>query len=91
MLIHCALKLADCQTYVKTLHQMHIHSPSLVLVPDVFFSRSEKPPSLRKSLSNLPSSLLVQYIGEEFPGVLIEPVSRKYWNDAGSEQYRSMS
>lgn len=91
MLTHYAFKLADCQTYVKTLHQMHIHSPSLVLVPDTFLSGSEKPSNSRRSSgsSNLSSSLLVQYIEEEFPGVPIEPVARKYWNDVGGEQFFS--
>ena len=32
------LKLADCPTCIKTLHQMHIHYPSLVLVLDTFIA-----------------------------------------------------
>jgi DNA mismatch repair protein MSH4 len=31
------------------------------------------------------TSHLVEYIREEFPGVQIEPVSRRYWNDSGGE------
>ena len=31
------------------------------------------------------TSILVQYIREEFPGVQIEPVGRRYWNDAGGK------
>ena len=70
---------------------MHIHYPSLVLVPDNFLSSSEKSSSSRRSSSSNFSSLLVQYIGEEFPGVPIEPVARKYWNDVGGEQRHSIS
>lgn len=33
--------------------------------------------------SGTSTSLLVEYVREEFPGVVIEPVGRKYWNDAG--------
>jgi hypothetical protein len=76
MLILTLAKLADCQTYVKTLHQMHLHSPSLVLVPDTFLAAS----STKRSAS---PSLLVEYIREEFPGVQLEPVGRRYWNDTG--------
>lgn len=78
------MKLADCPTYVKTLHQMHIHYPSVVLVPDTFIaatdatlaSAEKKPPS---------TSLLVQFIIEEFPNTSVEPVARKYWNDGAGE------
>jgi len=59
---------------------MHIHYPSLVLVPDTFIAATDatlasggkKPPT---------TSLLVQFIMEEFPNVPVEPVARKYWND----------
>lgn len=71
-------QLADCQTYVKTLHQMHLHLPLLILVPDTFLSISD----------GKPSSLLVQYIQEEFPFVTVEPVARKYWNDSVGEWLR---
>lgn len=27
--------------------------------------------------------MLVEYIYEEFPGVPVEPIGRKYWNEAG--------
>jgi DNA mismatch repair protein MSH4 len=65
---------------VKTLHQMHLHTPSLVLVPDTFLAGADM--SSKKSAS---SSVLVQYIQEEFPGVPVEPVARKYWNEGGGE------
>ena len=67
---------------MKSLHQMHIHQPCLVLIPDTFLSASDA--ALAPSGKRAPStSLLVEYIREEFPGVQIEPVGRRYWNDAG--------
>ncbi|KAI0668609.1 muts domain V-domain-containing protein [Trametes maxima] len=79
------VQLADCPTYVKTLHQMHLHSPSMILVPDTFlaFTDVSLPSGGRKSQT---TSMLVQCITEEFDGVPIEPVMRKYWNEnAGLE------
>ncbi|KAJ7791565.1 hypothetical protein B0H14DRAFT_3500261 [Mycena olivaceomarginata] len=65
------VQLADYQTYVKTLHQMHLHPPAMVLVPDTFLSTSD--PSS--------PSMLVEYIYEEFPRVPVEPIGRKYWDE----------
>jgi DNA mismatch repair protein MSH4 len=31
------------------------------------------------------TSLLVEYIREEFPNIKIEPVGRRFWNDAVGE------
>lgn len=78
------VQLADCQTYVKTLHQMHLHTPSLILVPDTFLSATDASlaPSGKRSAS---TSMLVEYVREEFPGVQVEPVGRKYWNETGGE------
>lgn len=61
---------------------MHLHSPSLVLVPDTFLSGSEGAATAtgKKPIS---SSMLVDIIQEEFPGVPVEPIGRKYWNDTG--------
>ena len=74
------LQLADCPTYVKTLHQMHLHYPSMILVPDTFLSLSDV--SLTSSGKKpQTTSLLVQCIMEEFEGVPVEPVMRKYWSD----------
>ncbi|KAF8192659.1 muts domain V-domain-containing protein [Mycena galopus ATCC 62051] len=73
------VQLADCQTYVKTLHQMHLHPPVLILVPDTFLSASDA----------APSSMLVEYIYEEFPGVTVEPIGRKYWNETGGLEFIS--
>lgn len=74
--------MADCQTYVKTLHQMHLHYPSLVLIPDTFLSASDAAlvPGGKRSAN---TSLLVEYIREEFPDVQIDPIGRRLWNDAG--------
>jgi DNA mismatch repair protein MSH4 len=73
-------QLADCQTYVKTLHHLHLHYPALVLVPDTFLAPIDSSaPSSAKNV--VATSLLVQCIQEEFPGVPIEPVLRKYWNE----------
>ncbi|GLB36707.1 putative mutS family domain IV [Lyophyllum shimeji] len=80
------VQLADCQTYVKTLHQMHLHSPSLVLVPDTFLSASDNPSgtSWRRPAN---TSMLVEFVREEFPGVPLEPVGRRYWNDSGGLEF----
>ncbi|EPS95138.1 hypothetical protein FOMPIDRAFT_63418 [Fomitopsis schrenkii] len=73
------IQLADSPTYIKTLHQLHLHSPSLILVPDTFLSMSDislasggKKPST--------TSVLVQCMLEEFD-VPVEPVMRRYWNE----------
>lgn len=52
---------------------MHIHYPSLVLVPDTFI-----PPH---SSSDAKTSLLIDCIEGEFEDVPIEPVKRKYWSE----------
>ncbi|CCM03700.1 uncharacterized protein FIBRA_05846 [Fibroporia radiculosa] len=77
-------QLADSPTYVKTLHQIHLRAPSLILVPDTFLSVSD---ATLASGSKRPSStsVLVQCLMEEF-NVPMESVSRKYWNEnAGLE------
>ncbi|KAJ7222335.1 muts domain V-domain-containing protein [Mycena pura] len=73
------VQLSDCQTYVKTLHQMHLHSPALILVPDTFLSVTDASPRC----------VLVEYIYEEFPGTPVDPISRKYWNEAGGLEFIS--
>lgn len=52
---------------------MHIHYPSLVLVPDTFISPH--------SSSDAKASLLIDSIEGEFEDVPIEPVKRRYWNE----------
>lgn len=63
-----------------------------MLVPDTFFSFRDSAVAGgvtgEKGRGGGPStvtttSLLVDYVREEFPGVVVEPVGRKYWNDAG--------
>jgi DNA mismatch repair protein MSH4 len=75
------VQLADNQSYIKTLHQMHLHWPSLILVPDTFLSTTDL-----ASTRLTTTSLLVQRMQEEFPHIPIEPVARKFWNNtAGLE------
>lgn len=31
--------------------------------------------------------MLVQFIREEFPGIPLEPIGRRYWNDAGGRPH----
>ena len=62
----------------------------MVLVPDTFFSLSDLslPAGGKKPQS---TSLLVQCIMDEFEGVPIEPVMRRYWSDnAGSSMLISL-
>ncbi|KAL4244476.1 DNA mismatch repair MutS family protein [Abortiporus biennis] len=80
------VQLADCPTYVKTLHQMHLHTPSLILVPDTFLSLSET--SIASSAKKpTTTSVLVQCILEEFEGVPVEPVVRRYWNETAGLEF----
>ena len=67
----------DYQIYVKSLHQIHIHNPSLVLISDTFLSAA-----LAAGERSASTSL---YISEESPGVQIDTVGRRYWNDAGGK------
>ncbi|TFK71735.1 hypothetical protein BDN72DRAFT_764445 [Pluteus cervinus] len=80
------VQLSDCQTYVKTLHQMHVHNPCLILIPDTFLSSTDAAlvPSWKGQRS---ASLLVEFIKEEFPGVQMDPVGRRYWNDVGGLEF----
>jgi hypothetical protein len=53
---------------------MHIHSPSLVLIPDTFLSASDAALALLVNDLFLSTSLLVEYTSKEFPGVQIDAV-----------------
>ncbi|KZP08283.1 hypothetical protein FIBSPDRAFT_964913 [Athelia psychrophila] len=33
------------------------------------------------------SSIFLNYVQEEFPGALVEPDARKYWNDGGGIKF----
>lgn len=59
---------------------MNLHNTVLVLVPDTSLAHvdASAPASAKFAAS---TSLLVQCIQDEFPGVPIEPVLRKYWNE----------
>ncbi|KAG1809868.1 muts domain V-domain-containing protein [Suillus plorans] len=81
------IQLSDCSTYVKTLHQMHVHMPCMILVPDTFLSSANTSLTASASATRGASSLSVQFIREEFPQVPIEPVARKYWNDSAGYQF----
>ncbi|CUA71875.1 MutS protein homolog 4 [Rhizoctonia solani] len=72
---HCVIfQIPDCQTYVKTLHHLRLHSPSSILVPDTFL------PIELTSKSKI--SPLVECISDEFSNeVEMVPIPRKYWND----------
>ena len=58
---------------------MNLHNPVLVLVPDMSLAHvdASAPASAKLAAS---TSLLVQCIQDEFPGVLIKPVLGKYRN-----------
>lgn len=71
---------------MKTLHQMHLHTPCLVLVPDTFLSSSDNAAASSGRKTDY-TSLLVQCIQEEFPFVPVEPVLRKYWNEDAGNAY----
>jgi len=74
---HLLTQIADCQIYVKSLHQMHIHNPSLVLISDTFLSAA-------LAVGEISASTYL-YISDEFPGVQIDAVGCRYWNDAGGK------
>jgi hypothetical protein len=62
------------------MHQMNLHYPSLILVPDTFFSPEDT--SVATAGRRVTgSSLLMECIQDEFEGVAIEPIRRKYWNE----------
>ena len=63
---------------------MNLHNPVLVLVPDTSLAHvdASAPASAKFAAS---TSLLVQCIQDEFPGVPVEPVLRKYWNEEAGE------
>ena len=64
---------------MKTLNHLHVNYPSAIIVLD-----SSLPSEA--SANDRQTSILVQYIQEEFPDVTLEGVSRKYWNDTAGEQ-----
>jgi DNA mismatch repair protein MSH4 len=73
--------VADCQTYVKTIHHLHLHTPELILIPDTFLPSA----SSSKSRNNTPNTILINCLQEEFSGVPMHPVLRKYWSETAGE------
>ncbi|RUS17438.1 muts domain V-domain-containing protein [Endogone sp. FLAS-F59071] len=61
-------QIADSQTYVKTLHKLHLYNPSEVLV-----SITAVEPQKSK---------LCKIIEDNFPSACMTPIGRKYFNDA---------
>ncbi|KAK7688084.1 hypothetical protein QCA50_008454 [Cerrena zonata] len=80
------VQLADTTTYVKTLQQLNLHTPSLILVPDTFLSASHDPLATGGRKPNS-TSVLVKRILDEFEGVPMEPVMRKYWNETAGLEF----
>ena len=68
---------------------MHLHAPSVVLVPDTFISAADAglPTSTLGTHQPRTTSLLVQCILEEFEGVPVEPVLRKYWSEGAGTPF----
>lgn len=60
---------------------MHLHTPSLVLVPDTFLSATDTSLTVTSGKKAIETSLLVQCIQNEFLSVPVEPVLRKYFNE----------
>ncbi|KAL4071210.1 muts domain V-domain-containing protein [Scleroderma yunnanense] len=85
------VQLADCPTYVKTLHQMHVHCPSVVLVPETFVSHVRARAAYGSDDTDADAvstgSLLVKFVMEEFPEARVEPVPRKWWNDSTGMEF----
>ncbi|KAF5385565.1 hypothetical protein D9757_006793 [Collybiopsis confluens] len=82
------VQLSDCQTYVKTLHQMHLHRPSLILIPDTFLSASDATLAAgRRGKGTTNPSFLVEFIREEFPDTPIESMPRRYWNETSGLEF----
>ncbi|KAH7103198.1 muts domain V-domain-containing protein [Auriculariales sp. MPI-PUGE-AT-0066] len=69
-------QIADCQTYVKTLHHLDLYTPQMILMPDTAFSSQHGQ-----------DSLLLRLLQDEFSHVPIEPVARRYWNDAAGHDF----
>ncbi|PVF95072.1 hypothetical protein CPB86DRAFT_764679 [Serendipita vermifera] len=65
-------QVADCQTYVKTLLHLSLHSPAAIIAPDTFFA-TQKDGRLK--------SVLLDHLYEEFPQVPVQQFPRRFWND----------
>ena len=65
--------MADCQTYVKAIANLHLYPPCVIIAPHTFFKLSGDNGPTRFT------SLLLDYLQDEF-AVAIEPLDRKYWS-----------
>ncbi|KAG8983799.1 MutS protein msh4, partial [Tulasnella sp. 427] len=76
------IQLADCQTYVKTIHHVHLHPPSVIIFPDTFVNSSKQHQRPQQE------SMLLQCLREEFDDVAaLETVGRKYFNDSAGMDF----
>ena len=73
---------------MKTLNQLHLHSPSMILVPDTFLSALDRGKARRNNQST--TSMLVELVREEFVGVPVETIPRKYWNEEAGQLDESL-
>lgn len=72
-------QICDSQFYVKTLHKIQMYDPGIILMVNTAF-----PP-------NAPSNLL-SVVQEEFQGITVEPLDRKFWSEtAGLEFIHSLA
>lgn len=69
---------ADCQTYVKSILHLSLHSPATILAPDTFFERGIQSNSKR---------VIIEHIREEFPDVTVQPFARRYFNEEDGEAF----
>ncbi|KAG9045604.1 MutS protein msh4 [Tulasnella sp. UAMH 9824] len=83
------IQLADCQTYVKTIHHIHLHYPSVIIVPDTFNAGGVSSSSATASSNpKKQPSLLLRCLQEEFEDdVAFETVGRKYFNDSAGMDF----
>ncbi|KAH9923367.1 muts domain V-domain-containing protein [Fomitopsis serialis] len=95
------IQLADSPTYIKTLHQLHLHSPSLILVPDTFLSMSDvslasggKKPSTTSVLEVLERTAGLDFItqliveGDERAGTIVAASTKYYALSAASALFK---
>ncbi|KAG8914771.1 MutS protein msh4 [Tulasnella sp. 408] len=83
------IQLADCQTYIKTIHHIHLHHPSVIIVPNTFNAGGTSSSSAAvSSNAKKQPSLLLRCLQEEFEDdVAFETVGRKYFNDSAGMDF----
>lgn len=67
-------QICDNQSYVKTIHKLHVFEPGCILIVS-----TACPPN--------PKSSLCSTIEEELPGVPIVPLTRKYWSETAGLEF----